>query len=201
MSFEEIWRGTKFSATHKYEYLVESILNQQFYKYELRARRVIDNPFSSYDLGVYIFDYNTLKEGNEICKVDLERKPTTLFPKDDLPENWIRNGKPCASFAFRKTKKLTNDGRDVYMLIDMREKYPKCIWVHYDDLRTYGKYYEYTGYKNQFLCIHDKSLLNFNYHSFISWCNKLKNREVISDKEQYESVWENLRFKFQNVVG
>ena len=89
MPFNPHWGSTKKRATHKYEYLIEAILNKQFYKYDLRAKRVKDDPFSPYDLGIYLFDYDRLTYGEEICKLDLERK-TDEFPMKDKPKRWTR---------------------------------------------------------------------------------------------------------------
>jgi hypothetical protein len=194
MPFNPHWGSTKKRATHKYEYLIEAILNKQFYKFDLRAKRVKDDPFSPYDLGIYLFDYDRLTYGEEICKLDLERKPEDKFPTKDIPARWVRG----VSFTERKIKKEINDDRDVYMLFDNREDYPKCIWIHYGDLRTYAHYKSYAGYKNDFLEIRNenKHLLHFDYKSFVNWCIKLKNQKIISDEEMYKTAGANALLKY-----
>lgn len=195
-NFDPKWRRTKQMLTHKYEYLIESILNQQLYKYEMRARRVEENPGSPYDLGVYNFNYTTLKYGDLICKLDLERKPDYKFPEKEVPPHWVRD----ASFLQRKTRKEINHDRDAYMLFDNDISYPRCIWINYGDLRDFGipKEYPHWGEKNEFLEIKKGNyhLLNFGYRSFVNWCYKIKNHEIVSDKEQYQMAGERAIYKY-----
>jgi hypothetical protein len=155
---------------------------------------VKDDPFSQYDLGIYNFDYDRLTYGDEICKLDLERKPEDKFPVKGIPQRWVRG----VSFTERKIRKEINDDRDVYMLFDNRDDYPKCIWIHYGDLRTYGIRKSYAGYKNDFIEIKkDRDyLLHFDYMSFVSWCRKLKNQKIITDEEQYKKAGEESLFKY-----
>ena len=194
MPIDPSWGSTKKRATHKYEYLIEAILNKQFYKYDMRAKRVRDDPFSSYDLGIYLFDYDRLTYGDEICKLDLERKPQDRFPEKGIPPRWVRG----ASFTQRKLRKETNDDRDVYLLFDNRDDYPKCIWIHYGDLRTYGIPKSFAGRKNDFVEIKSdrEYLLHFSFKSFVDWCIKLKNHKIITDEEQYRIAGEASMFKY-----
>ena len=149
------------------------------------ARRVDKDPFSPYDLAITLFDYATLTEGKEICRVDVENKPKNEFPKTGLPEEWIRtkNGYPNrgASFLIRKTRKIINFDRDVYALYDNRP-YPRIIWAPYKTIRDFGILDDRSGYgsKNQFISIrpHHTHLLHFGYRSLIEWCVRLKNQEV-----------------------
>jgi hypothetical protein len=177
--FDPTWGLTPLAITHKYEFLIESILNQQLFKYNLRAKRIEENPFSDYDLGIYLFDFEKLQYGNEICKLDLERKPNDVFPREGIPLRWSRG----YSFLQRKTRKEINYDRDAYMLFDNNPTYPRCRWINYFNLREFGipKSFNHWGAKNEFIEIKEGNFPKVfqGYRSFIQWCNCLQNKEIL----------------------
>lgn len=174
MSFEATWANNRMRDTHYHEMIVACYLNKQLMPRDMIARRIEGDPYSPYDIGVFSYDLDNLKQGREICKIDLERKISDpVFPKRDIPKRWTRG----ASFAERKISKPLNLGRDVYALFDCQE-YPRIIWATYQDIRVYGVFEEYRGYKNRFYTL-PKDRLNYGYKSLVEWCQRLKNEEVI----------------------
>jgi hypothetical protein len=120
------------------------------------------------------------------------------------------NGKFIKKFTETDIKKIIKDiekdinhDRDAYMLFDNDVSYPRCIWIHYSDLRDFGipKEYPHWGEKNEFLEIKKDNyhILNFGYRSFVNWCYKIKNREVVSDREQYKIAGKLLAINFPHL--
>lgn len=168
------WTNTPSEKTHRREFQVACILNDQLFSRGMRSHRVESNKFSPYDLEVNIYDFDKLKEGPTICRIDVEEKPDR-FSKNEIPKRWVRG----VSFLVRKTKKEINYDRDVYILVDSHPTTPRIIWAPYRDIRDYGVY-EYFGPKNEFLVLRKKDYdkINFGFHSLVKWTEKLKNGEV-----------------------
>ena len=168
------WRNTKSEKTHKREFQIACILNDQLATKGMRVHRVPGDKYSLYDLEVTLYNYNDLKTGPIICRVDIEEKPDR-FKKNQVPERWTRG----VSFLVRKTKKEINYDRDVYVLSDCHPLRPRVIWAHYKVIRDFGEY-EYHGPKNEFLVIRKKDYdkINFGFHPLVNWFTTLRNREV-----------------------
>jgi hypothetical protein len=171
--FSPVWGNIKMRDTHKFEIRLTCILNKQLLKKDMVAKRVERNPFSPYDIGVYNYNLKYLKDGEEICKIDLERKLNDRFPKKGIPPRWTRG----VSFLERKLEKPINWDRDVYVLFDNDDEYPRIIWATYHDIREFGLYQEFRGSKNRFRTL-DLSHLHFGYESLVNWCACLKNMEL-----------------------
>lgn len=175
--YPKSWINTNPSETHKKEYLIQSILNQQLYKYNLQSERIPGDLFSPYDLAVYDFNFKSLERGKEICRIDLENKPFNrngYFPKEGFPPHWF-----CVSFLARKTEKDINLQRDVYVLFDDR-KYPRIRWVHYKTIRELGIYKDRGNKSDRFYWIYPQhySHIHSGYKDLVDWCNCLKNKEI-----------------------
>ena len=173
--FDPTWRNTPMFLTHKSEFMIESILNAQLPQYNMRAFRK-DSPYSTHDIDIRKFDYNELSSGAVLCRIDLERKPKAVFPKDSPPKEWVRG----VSFLARKVSKESNCGRDVYLLFDQKPTYPKTIWITYDLIREYGTF-ENWGRGNEFYVIHEEHYrhLKFGYKSLINYCRSLENNPIV----------------------
>lgn len=173
VSISAEWQHTQPKVTHQAEYMVCCGLNKYLYDSDLKVERVSNNPFSSYDLKVISFDYNTLVEGPIICKIDVERK-STRFPDGGYPKNWKRG----VSFAYRKLTKSINSQTDVYLLVDNDTAHPRIIWASYGTIKEHGDYESFKGNKNEFKVIreHHADKLNYSFKSLADWCTFLKNQ-------------------------
>ncbi|MDD5048070.1 MAG: hypothetical protein PHH09_04010 [Methanoregulaceae archaeon] len=168
------WKNTRSEKTHKREFQIACLLNDQLSTKGMRAHRVPGNKYSLYDLEVILYDWGDLRSGPIICRIDVEEKPDR-FKKNQVPDRYVRG----VSFLVRKTKKEINYDRDVYVLVDCHPQYPRIMWAHYKIIRDFGEY-EDRGPDNRFLVIRkrDYDKINFGFHSLVKWCTDLKNQEV-----------------------
>jgi hypothetical protein len=187
LPFHNEWKRKDMEKTHKEEIKISCILTSQLMKHNMFCRRTNLDPYTPVDLSVVNFDYNHLREGGLVCKIDIESKPIHFIGHGSLmvPGSWVRG----ISIVERKVAKVENFDRDLWVSFDL-SKYPRPIAVPYSIIRDFGVFEDQSRrhphdnpLKWQFRLIkqrdYDKVL--YSWDDIVKWCKKLQNKEVITN--------------------